>query len=624
MSIPNKETLWRRVERILPTVVKPGRYVGGELNQTVKSWDSVRTHFALVFPEVYDLGQSNLGIALLYDILNQRYDVAAERVYAPWIDMESAMRTAEIPLYSLENKRPLSDFDIIGVSLPYETVYTNLLNVLDLGQVPLYSSQRVDGDPLVIAGGQAVFNPEPVAPFIDAFLIGEGEEGVLEIVDVHQDWVASGGGRPDLLFKLAAIPGVYVPSLYEINYHPDGTVAKIKPRHPAASMPVVKRINAVLPSPLTNILVPNVEVVQERVSVEIMRGCTRGCRFCHAGMVNRPIRERPVNEILSALHQGLDKTGFGEISLLSLSSSDYSKIIPLIEGLRDLLTERQVDISLPSLRIESFSDEIMDAIQTLSPGGGFTLAPEAGTERLRNIINKPLSDADFLNTVQSIYEHGWHTIKLYFMIGHPGETMEDIDAIVELSQQTLMIGRRTVGGRARLHVGVSTFIPKPHTPFQWAAFDSLDNIQNKLNRLREGFHGAKIKMSWNNPKASLLEAWLARGDRRMADVIFQAWKNGAKFDAWSEMFNLEHWQAAFKMVGLDPDFYTKRERAFDENLPWDHINAGVSKNFLMQDYEWSLEGKVRPDCRGQCYGCGILSSFNDLRVAAPTGGWKCP
>lgn len=624
MSNTNKETLWRRVERILPTVVKPGRYVGGELNQTVKPWDSVRTHFALVFPEIYDLGQSNLGVALLYDILNGRDDVAAERVFTPWIDMEGAMRAAGIPLFSLENKRPLSDFDIIGVSLPYETLYTNFLNALDLGEIPLYTHQRKGDDPLVIAGGQAVFNPEPVAPFVDAFLIGEGEEGVLEIVDAYQAWAQSGAGREDLLTKLATIPGVYVPSLYEVSYHPDGTVKQIDPRHPSANLPVIKRINAELPPPLTKILVPNVEIVQERISVEIMRGCTRGCRFCHAGMVNRPIRERPVKEILQALHEGLDRTGYGEISLLSLSSSDYSQIVPLIEALRSLLTERQVDISLPSLRIESFSDEIMDAIQTLSPGGGFTLAPEAGTERLRNVINKPLSDADFLSTVQSIYKHGWHSIKLYFMIGHPSETIEDIDAIVYLSRQALAIGRRAVGGRARLHVGVSTFIPKPHTPFQWAAFDSLENINAKLTRLREGFHGAKIKMSWNNPKASLLEAWLARGDRRLSDVILQAWRNGAKFDAWSEMFNLEHWQSAFETVGLDPDFYTKRERALDEILPWDHISAGVRKKFLQQDYQWSLEGKVRPDCRSQCYACGILSSFNSLRIEAPNGGWKCP
>ena len=624
MPSSNNETLWRRVERILPTVVKPGRYVGGELNQTVKPWDSVRTHFALVFPDIYDLGQSNLGISLLYDILNGRDDVAAERVFAPWIDMEEALRAADLPLYSLENKRALADFDIIGVSLPYETLYTNFLNILDLGGIPITSAQRGDDHPLVIAGGQSVFNPEPVAPFVDTFLIGEGEEGVVAIVDAYQAWAESGAPRGDLLIQLAAIPGVYVPALYEISYHPDGTVDQIESMHPAAGLPVTKRINAELPAPLTNFLVPNVEIVQERVSVEIMRGCTRGCRFCHAGMVNRPIRERPVDEIIQSLREGLDQTGYGEISLLSLSSSDYSQIVPLIEALRALLTERQVDISLPSLRIESFSEEIMDAVQTLSPGGGFTLAPEAGTERLRNIINKPLSDAEFLDTVQSIYAHGWHTIKLYFMIGHPGETIVDIDAIVELSRQVLTIGRRSVGGRARLHVGVSTFIPKPHTPFQWAAFDSLENIQAKLTRLREGFHGAKIKMSWNNPKASLLEAWLSRGDRRMADVIYHAWQNGARFDAWSEMFNLEHWQSAFATVGLDPDFYTKRERTLDETLPWDHISAGVSKKFLQQDYQWSLAGKVRLDCRTQCYACGILSSFNDLRVAAPDGGWKCP
>ncbi|MDY6846867.1 MAG: TIGR03960 family B12-binding radical SAM protein [Chloroflexota bacterium] len=624
VSHSTQESLQRRIERILATVVKPGRYVGGELNQTLKPWNSVRSHFALVFPDIYDLGQSNLGVALLYDILNQRDDVAAERAFAPWVDMEAAMREAGIPLFSLENKRALSNFEIVGVSLPYETVYTNFLNMLDLSNIPIFSKDRTREMPLVIAGGQAVYNPEPVTPFVDAFVLGEGEDAVLDVVNAYQSWEDQGGSREDLLIRLAEIPGVYIPYLYEVNYQDDGRIASIQPTHPSASIMIDKRIMAELPPPLTHFLVPNVEVVQERVSVEIMRGCTRGCRFCHAGMVNRPIRERPVDEILATLREGIRQTGYEEVSLLSLSSSDYSHIIPLINGLGELLREQQVNITLPSLRIESFSGEIMDALQDLSPGGGFTLAPEAGTERMRNIINKPISDAEFLDTVRAIFEHGWNTIKLYFMIGHPQETLEDVAAIAELAKETLQIGRRIVGGRARIHMGVSTFIPKPHTPFQWVAFDDPDSIHEKISLLHDRLHGSKVKMTWNDPLASQLEAWLSRGDRRIANVILHAWQNGARFDAWREHFNIENWQKAFKDCNLDPEFYGKRTRDLDEILPWDHINAGVKKNFLKQDYEWSKKGETRPDCRQQCYGCGILTSFNQLRLAHPNGGWKCP
>ncbi len=617
-------SLWREVARVLPTVTKPGRYVGGELNQVVKPWDAVRTHLALVFPDIYDLGQSNLGLALLYDILNQREDVAAERAFAPWVDMESALREHDLPLYSLENKRALAEFDIIGVSLPYETLYTNFLNILDLAHLPIWSRDRDDSHPLVIAGGQAVYNPEPVAPFVDAFVIGEGEEAILDVVDAYQAWQGAGADRAQLLRDLAAIPGLYVPSLYEVQYRSDGTLEAVTPTHPNASLPVQKRITPELPPPLTRFLVPNVEIVQERVSVEIMRGCTRGCRFCHAGMVNRPIRERPVDEILAALRAGLDQTGYEEVSLLSLSSSDYSQIIPLIDGLRELLEDRQVNITLPSLRIESFTEELMDVLQSLSPGGGFTLAPEAGTERLRNVINKPISDEELMATVRSIFEHGWKSVKLYFMIGHPQETLDDVRAIAELCKAVLAEGRRIAGGRARVHAGISTFIPKPHTPFQWAAFNRLEELQEKLDLLHEGLHGAKVKMTWNDPNASLLEAWLARGDRRMADVIYRAWQDGARFDAWSDQFELTHWQKAFEQAGLDPDFYSHRARGLDETLPWDHISAGVRKSFLKADYHWSEQGRIRPDCRGQCYSCGILSAFNELRLIAPNGGWKCP
>lgn len=624
MVLIAQESLQRRVERILPTVNKPGRYVGGELNQVVKPWGSVQTHVALVFPDIYDLGQSNLGMALLYDLLNQEADVAAERAFAPWIDMEAAMRAADIPLFSLENKRPLADFEIIGVSLPYETLYTNFLNILDLAGIPLYSADRDAHHPLVIAGGQAVFNPEPVAPFVDAFAIGEGEEVILEIVAAHQAWVESDESRPELLVRLAGVPGVYVPALVDVDYHPDGRVSSVRAAHAAVTLPVKKRILAKLPPPLSRFLVPNVEVVQERVNVEIMRGCTRGCRFCHAGMVNRPIRERTAEEVLSALKVGLDQTGYEEVSLLSLSSSDHSDILALIDGLKALLKERQVNITLPSLRIESFSEELMDVLQSLSPGGGFTLAPEAGTERLREIINKPLSDDELMDTVRSVFQHGWKSLKLYFMIGHPGETLADVAAIADLCKAVLGEGRRIAGGRARVHAGVSTFIPKPHTPFQWAAFDNLATIESKLGLLKEALRGTKIKMTWNDPQASLLEAWLSRGDRRLAEVILQAWRNGARFDAWGDQFSIQPWLDAFETLGIDPDFYSFRTRDVDEILPWDHINAGVRKAFLAEDYHLSQAGESRPDCRVRCYACGILASFNELRQAQPGGGWQCP
>jgi radical SAM family uncharacterized protein len=624
MTDTNPNSLWRDVSRLLPSIVKPGRYVGGELNQIVKPWDSVRTHIALVFPDIYDLGQSNLGISILYDILNQRPDIAAERAFAPWLDMEAALREHKLPLYSLESKRSLADFDILGVSLPYETLYTNFLNVLDLSQIPLYARDRDESYPLVVVGGQSVYNPEPVAAFVDAFVVGEGEEAILDVVDAYQAWRDSGENKQALLIRLAAIPGIYVPSLYDVTYQPDGTIQSIAPNDPAASPVVTKRILAELPRPLSRFLVPNIEVAQERVSVEIMRGCTRGCRFCHAGMVNRPIRERPVAEILTALRTGLDQTGYEEVSLLSLSSSDYTHIIPLIEGLRALLEEQQVNITLPSLRIESFTEDLMDVLQSLSPGGGFTIAPEAGTERLRSIINKPIGDAELMETVRSVFRHGWKSLKLYFMIGHPQETDEDVAAIAELCKAILQEGRNIAGGRTRVHAGISTFIPKPHTPFQWVGFNDTETIARKINILHEGMHGSKIKMTWNNPEASLLEAWLSRGDRRLSDVIYHAWQNGARFDAWTDQFNPDHWRKAFEQTGIDPDYYSYRTKGLDEVLPWDHINAGVRKSFLLKDYEWSQTGRVRPDCRGGCYSCGILSNFNELRLVAPDGGWKCP
>ena len=430
-----------RLERILPTVRKPGRYTGGELNQVVKDWTQIKTKIALVFPDIYDLGMSNLGIAILYDILNQRPDSLAERVYAPWTDMEAALREADIPLYSLESKHPLADFDILGISLPYETLYTNTLNMLDLGGIPLFSAQRDESHPLIIAGGHATYNPEPMHPFIDAFVIGEGEEVINEIVDAFQAWKATSTSRFELLRTLSAIQGVYVPSFYETEYNADGTLARIQCLKRSAPLPILKRIVPELPPPPTHLVVPFIDTVHNRIPIEIMRGCTRGCRFCHAGIVTRPVRERSVEEIVDAIEEGVANTGFEEIGLLSLSSSDYTHILELIKAINQRFIGRHLSISLPSLRIETVSVDLMDAIMD-ERRSGFTLAPEAATEKMRQIINKPVSTAQVLETAREVYSRGWPTLKLYFMIGHPSETLEDVQAIVDLCKAVLKEGRK--------------------------------------------------------------------------------------------------------------------------------------------------------------------------------------
>ncbi len=617
------EQIETKLDRILLKVQKPGRYVGGELNSVVKDWDSADVRVALVFPDIYDIGVSNVGLKILYDQVNQRGDALAERAYAPWTDMEALMRAEGIPLYALESKRPLSGFDLVGFSLPYETLYTNALNLLDLAGIPLRAGERGAEHPIVIAGGHSTINPEPMHAFMDAFVIGEGEEVIHDIINVLKLRNTQYAVRDDLLLALAKIPGVYVPRFYQPHYMDDGTIARVETLAEGIANPVVKRIVAKLPPPPTKFIVPNIEVVHNRASVEITRGCTRGCRYCHAGMITRPVRERRVDEIVAAAREAVRSTGFEELALLSLSSSDYTHIEELVAAIGEEFKDEKLTVSLPSLRIESVSIDLVDKLRGRR-GSGFTLAPEAATERMRRIINKFIPDEDIINTTRDIYRRGWTNIKLYFMIGHPSETLEDVQAIADLCKRVIAEGRKVAGMKVKLHAGVSTFVPKPQTPFQWVSCDTRENILAKQALLKRELRDRNIKLSWTKPEDTLLESFLSRGDRRLAEVIFTAWKNGAKFDAWEEHRRFETWMSAFAEHGLDPAFYTHRPRRADEIFAWDHITAAVRKKYLFQDFRRSLEGHIRVDCRLNCYACGILPTFADLRRDNPGEGWKCP
>ena len=617
------EQIESRLELILLKVQKPGRYVGGELNAAIKDWSQIETKVALIFPDIYDIGVSNVGLKILYDQVNQRPDALAERAYAPWMDMEALMRENGIPLYALESKRPLACFDILGFSLPYETLYTNALNILDLAGIPLRSADRDESHPLVIAGGHACYNPEPMHAFMDAFVIGEGEDVIHEIINAVQRSKTQNVKRNDLLEKLAQIPGVYVPRFYRTHYMDDGTIASVEPLVPEVPQIIVKRIVARLPPPPTKFIVPNIEIVHNRVSLEIMRGCTRGCRFCQAGMITRPVRERSVREVVEAAEAAIQSTGFEDLALLSLSSSDYSSIMELVTAIKEQFKERNMIVSLPSLRIESVSVALMERLKDRR-SSGFTLAPEAATERMRRIINKFIPDEQILETAREIYRHGWTTIKLYFMIGHPSETLDDVKAIAELCKAVLAEGRKVVGGRAKVHAGVSTFVPKPHTPFQWVSCDTVEQIEAKQTLLKRELRDKNIKLTWTAPEDTMQEAWLSRGDRRMAEVIHTAWKKGARFDAWQDQRRYPAWLLAFAAHGLDPAFYTHRPRRADEIFPWDHISSGVRKKYLFDDFRRSLEGEIRADCRERCFACGILPRFAQMRRENPGESWKCP
>ncbi len=591
------------IESALTRVTRPARYAGGEWNATVKDWQKTPLRVALAYPDVYDIGMSNLGLAILYDILNSLPDVLAERAFAPWPDMERELRAEGLPLFSLETRHALSEFDIIGFSLGYELAFTNVLTMLDLAGLPLLSVERGNEHPLVIAGGTATLNPEPMSAFIDAFVLGDGEEVALELIDLLRRDARAKPDRGRLLRELARVEGVYVPSLYDVSYTRDGTVSEISPRVGAPARIRRRFIETLGPSPLVPI-VPFVQTVHDRAAIEIQRGCVRGCRFCQAGIVYRPRRERPADEILEASKTVLAATGYDQISLLSLSTSDHPEIAPVVESLRREFGER-LAIGLPSLRVDSFSVRL--AAAAAGPGRrNITFAPEAGSQRLRNVINKPTTDEDLLAAVQAAFDHGWTNVKLYFMIGLPTETLEDMQGIIELAAAVRDAGRRQHGGRANVKVSTSIFVPKPHTPFQWAAQASAEDIYERHEYLRRGLKRLGISFTWNDNRQSLLEAMLSRGDRRLAPAVLLAWQRGARFDAWNELLDSKAWQSAFADTGVAPSFYANRERDEFEMLPWSHIDAGVSESFLRGEWRKALRGEPTPDCRqGDCAACGI-------------------
>ncbi|MCY4022675.1 MAG: TIGR03960 family B12-binding radical SAM protein [Anaerolineaceae bacterium] len=615
------EQIERVLDRILLKAERPGRYVGGEYNSIVKDWDATDLRVALAFPDIYDLGMSNLGVMILYEQLNQQPDILAERVFSPWVDMEALMRAEGLPLYSLETKHAIRDFDLLGISLPYEQLYTNALNLLDLAGMPVRSEDRDSTYPLVVAGGHACFNPEPVADFIDAFVIGEGEEIIVEVAHCVQ--ALRGQSREELLRAVAGIQGMYVPRFYDVTYHRDGTVADIIPNRPDVPERVLKRIVRVLPPPFTRFLVPNIDTVHNRAPVEIMRGCTRGCRFCHAGMVTRPVRERPVPEVLEAIGKITASTGFEEISLLSLSSSDYGQVHELVSAIHDEFGEAGLSMSLPSLRIETASAELLSKLGD-TRRSGFTFAPEAATERMRNLINKYVPTEQVLQTARDVYAGGWRTIKFYFMIGHPEETIDDVWGIIDLCKAVLREGRKELGNKANVNVGVSTFIPKPHTPFQWVPQDSREQVLEKQRLLKRELRGPGLHLRWNDIESSEFEGFLSRGDRRLGQVVQRAWELGCTFDAWQDRHYHDRWLQAFEEAGLHPDFYNHRTRGDHEVFPWEHIDVAVHRKFLLQDYQMSLKGETRIDCRDKCFACGILPKFTKTRSQTAASAWECP
>jgi len=597
----------RTLEHILPRVQKPARYTGGEYNAVIKDRSRVDTRVALCFPDTYEIGMSNLGIRILYGVINQMDGVWCERVFAPWGDMEEEMRRESIPLYGLESGDSIADFDIIGFSLGYEMSYTNVLNMLDLAGLPLRSAERTGLSPLIIAGGTCAFNAEPMAPFVDIFSLGEGEDVTVELVNLYRKAKEECWTKEELLIAAAQIPGLYVPSLYEISYHEDGTVAAITPTHGAPEK-VTKRIVHDLNKSYfpTAPIVPSTEIVHDRVMLEVFRGCIRGCRFCQAGYAYRPVRPKSPEVLVQQGIESCKNSGYQEMTLSSLSTSDYRHLLDLCDGLQNWCDPNGVSLSLPSLRADNFSWNLMERLQH-GRKSGLTFAPEAGTQRLRDVINKNVTEEDILNFCRTAFAGGWSTVKLYFMLGLPTETDEDVIGIAQLAEQVYRIWREVTPNRSRgVKITVSTafFVPKPHTAFQWEPQISREEYERRVKLLRDHIRNRAIVYRWHDPETSLLEAVFARGDRRLADVLECAWRKGAKLDTWNEYFNYARWQEAFAECGVDPDFYASRVREKEEVLPWDVTSVVVSKAFLWREREQAYKAVITPDCRKQCTGRG--------------------
>lgn len=590
---------------ILPFVTRPLRYLGNELNSLHKDHSQVDISVVLAYPDTYEIGQSHLGLKILYEVLNQQPEVVAERVYMPWFDAEQIMREKGLPLFSLESATPISEFDILGFSLQYEMTYTNLLTMLELAQIPLRSSEREAIHPLVIAGGPCAANPEPLAEFIDFFCLGEGEELILDVVKVYHQ--CQGEPREKLLSRFARVPGIYVPSLYEVTYHPDGTIRSFKPKDNQVPERVRKQTITDLDSAIYPVkqIVPYEETVHDRAVLEIFRGCTQGCRFCQAGMIYRPVRERSLAKLCQQALVVIDQTGYEEISLLALSINDYTWIKELVFWLITSFKDRGVSTSLPSLRVDSKIKTLAEQIKEIRKTG-LTIAPEAGTERLRRVINKKIKEEELFETVKGAYQLGWRLIKLYFMIGLPTETEEDLEGICNIARRV-----KKEGGKD-LKINVSCFVPKPHTPFQWVEQITLSEAEARLEYFKSNLNGRGLRLSWHDPKLSLLEAVLARGDRRLGQVLLRAQAGGARFDSWPDQLKFEVWEKAFTEANLDPCFYANRSRSRDEILPWNHIDMGVEKKFLWSEYEQATAGAFTPDCRdGECRRCGVCG--DDLK-----------
>jgi len=595
------------IKKLLPLVRRPSRYIGGEVNSIKKNLSTVALKYALAFPDCYEVGMSHLGMQILYQILNSNDDIACERVFAPWTDMEALLREKGLPLCTLESDLPLNEFDIIGFSLQYELSYTNVLMMLDLGGVPLHVADRDDAAPFVFGGGPLTCNPEPVVPFFDAFLLGDGEEAAMEMALIVMEGRKKGLGRGEILKKLAGIRGVYVPSFFTPSYNDDNTVKEVRPLvdgYKGVERRIVMDMDAFLP---VRPIVPFTETIHDRVTVEINRGCTRGCRFCQAGMIYRPIRERSPAVVMEIIEKALANTGYDDVSLLSLSAGDYSAILPLMQGLMKGFVLKHIALSLPSLRVGTLGTSLASEIKKVRKTG-FTLAPEAGTERLRGVINKGITEQDLLGSVREVFALGWKSIKLYFMIGLPTETDEDVFEIVELARRVKKAARSAQkGGRApRISVSVSSFIPKPYTPFQWEPQARPDELRRLQAILRKRLSGQGIDFKWHDAGMSLLEGVFARGDRRLANVIERAYQEGARFDGWGEKFNYPLWQRAFAARGIETGFYTERRRPIDEVLPWDHLSPGLDKTFLHGQYKKALVAGQTPDCRDSaCSVCGV-------------------